>query len=159
MVSEQSIRLRGSRALTLAPFVAALAMLLFALLFGANGSPGTTAPAPGTLQVFTRLLPGAAFTEGAVDYVVVEGEGGEVILDEAYVLQTLADPPLTRELPSGVYVLTHYQRPCAPGSCDVVGPKVGECRRLLALPPGAVVEATVSTLAGHPCSIQLLSGS
>jgi hypothetical protein len=155
-VSPQSTRPRGSLAVAVAPFVVGAAMLVVALLLG-SGRPSASAPAPATLQVFTRLLPGAAYIEGAIDFVVIEDEEGRAVLEEDFEVMDPAKPQLIRQLPAGTYVLRHYQRPCSL-SCDRLGPQVDECRRLLFLPPGAVVEATVSIKAGNPCSIDLLTG-
>lgn len=89
---------------------------------------------------------------------MLESDTGQVVLEEEYIVQDASDPPLTYELAAGVYLLTHYERPCNL-TCDFLGPKVDECRRLLELPPGAVIEPTISVSVGSPCSIEHLSGS
>jgi len=133
-------------------------MLSLALLLG-SGRPATSPPAPGTLHVFTRFLQsGWAFTEGAVDHVVIEGEGGRRVLDDEFEVLDPAQPQITTGLPAGTYLFIHYQRPCNV-TCDMLGPRVDECRRVLDMPPGALIVATVSIRVGNPCSIDLFSGT
>jgi hypothetical protein len=95
---------------------------------------------------------GGLYIEGAIAYLEVADQDGEVIedLDEP---DYLGEKELTRiDVPAGRYVVRMFVRPCA-GNCGELDPPTDHCETTVDVPADSVVEVHIARRVGDPCEI------
>ncbi len=111
--------------------------------------------AAGPAEFEVRLVPDtrSTYIEGAVTTIEIDGLHGAASFQPIVRHRgSLTETTLRRPLPSGIYRLRVWQRPCG-GSCDNLANPRDRCEARFAMPDRVAKRLTVAVLPGEPCRI------